>query len=88
MASKLTKTQINYLEWLYKGNAIHVSLECFSKLGEITYTSPLPFKADFRALDNLKRAGMLSFEDQIQYGLRWVVVSLSDRAVKFMEENP
>lgn len=87
MVSKLTKTQLNYLEWLYKGNSIHVSLECFSKLGEITYTSPLTFKPDLRALDNLKRAGMLTFQDQIDYGLRWVVVTLSDRAIKFMEEQ-
>lgn len=87
MASKLTKTQLNYLEWLYKGNAIHISLECFTKLGEITYTSPLPFKADSRALDNLKRAGMLKFEDQIEYGLRWVVVSLSVKAINFLEED-
>lgn len=87
MVNKLTKTQLNYLEWLYKGNAIHVSLECFSKMGEITYTSPLPFKADLRALDNLKKAGMLKFEDQFEYGLRWSVVSLSDKAFKFLDER-
>lgn len=85
MANKLTDAQQNYLSWLYQGNSIQVLLECFSHLGEISYSSPLPFKADKRALDNLKKAGYLSFTDEYQYGLRWLVVSLSDKGVKFME---
>jgi len=87
MSNKLTKTQSNYLSWLYEGNTIHVSLECFKMLGDITYSSPLPFKADFRALENLKKSGMLKFHDEMEFGLRWLVVSLSDKGVKFKEER-
>jgi hypothetical protein len=84
---KITPTQQGYLDWFYKGNSIHILIECFSRFGETTYISPLPFKADRRALENLKRRGFLKFTDEYHYGLRWLVVSLSDKAVKFMEEQ-
>lgn len=87
MANKVTQTQQNYLSWLFEGNSIHILIECFSRLGETSYSSVLPFKADKRALDNLKKKGFLSFKDEYHYGLRWLVVSLSEKGLKFMEEN-
>ena len=87
MANKLTETQQNYLSWFFEGNSIHILIECFSRFGETTYLSPLPFKADRRALENLKRSGFLKFTDEYHFGLRWLVVSLSEEGMKFMEEN-
>ncbi len=87
MKLKLTKTQKNYLEWFYKGNALQVNLECFSQIGEISYTSPITFNTDRRALDNLKRAGMLEFKDEMAFGLRFIMVTLSERGVEFMENQ-
>jgi hypothetical protein len=83
----ITPTQQNYLSWLFEGNSIHVLIECFSKLGETTYSSPLPFKADKRALDNLKRNDFLKFKDEYQFGLRWLIVSLSEKGLTFMEDH-
>ncbi len=87
MASKLSTTQLNYLKWLYQGNTINVFLECFKDTGKIEYSSHYPHQTDKRALENLKRAGMLKFHDEFHFGLQWRVVSLSDKAIKFMEEQ-
>ncbi len=81
----ITETQQNYLKWFNEGNSMHILIECFSRFGETTYLSPLPFKADRRALENLKRSGFLKFTDEYHYGLRWMVVSLSDKGLQFME---
>jgi len=87
MANKFTQTQLNYLKWLHKGNTLHVFLEGFVDIGKIEYSSEYPYQTDRRALENLKRAGMLKFHDESHYDLHWRIVSLSDKAIKFMEEQ-
>jgi hypothetical protein len=87
MVNKFTKTQLNYLKWLLEGNFIQVSMELFMDIGEITYSSSLPFKSDRRALENLKKAGMFKYHQETQFGISWMIVSLSDRAIKLMEEQ-
>lgn len=85
MSRKFSDTQKRYLQWLLDGNSIHVLLECFTNIGKLTYSSRLPFKPDKRALEGLKKAGMLKFHDETQFGLRWSVVSISDKGIEFME---
>lgn len=87
MARKFSDTQQRYLKWLSEGNSIHVLIECFSYVGKITYSSPPSFTTNKRALEGLKKAGMLKFEDEAVYGIRWTVVTLSEKAHEFMEAH-
>lgn len=87
MSRKFTDTQKSYLKWLFEGNSIHVLIECFSSIGQITYSSSLPFNADKRALEGLKKAGMLKFHDETPYGVRWTVVTLSEKGHEFVRKH-
>ena len=84
---KITATQLNYLKWLLAGNHISICLELCSKLGEFSYTSPLPFKADARAIFNLYREGMITTFDEFEYGIRWLVVAITPKGIKALEQS-
>lgn len=102
MTKKFTETEMNYLRWLNEGlknhecpysdafcgncHVIYVLSECFID-EQIIYSQELPFKADRRALRNLKKAGMLNEQPDLQYGLEWSVFWLSDRGKKFIGEK-
>lgn len=99
MTMKFTKTEMNYLRWLHESHDckysdqfcddchfISVLSECFVD-EQIVYSKELPFKADRRALRNLKKAGMLHEESTIHYGLEWYSFWLSDKGQKFMESQ-
>lgn len=83
---KFTHTQISYLKWLMDGNHISICIELCNKLGEVYYSSPLPFKADARALFNLYRDGFIETNDEYSFGIRWMVAVLSSKGQSAMEK--
>lgn len=98
MRKEFTTAEMNYLKWLYDShecsdpegcddcNMIYVLNECFID-EKIIYSKELPFKTDRRALRNLKKEGMLHENPDFHLGLNWSCITLSQKAIKFMEEN-
>lgn len=98
MRKNFTAAEMNYLKWLYAShecsepggcddcNIIYVLNECFID-EKIIYSKVINFKPDRRALRNLKKEGMLHEESDFYLGLNWSRISLSEKAIKFLEEN-
>lgn len=98
MRKDFTVAEMNYLKWLYEShecsemggcddcNIIYVLNECFID-EKIIYSKEVDFKPDRRALRNLKKEGMLHEESDMHLGLNWSRFCLSQKAIKFMEEQ-
>lgn len=83
MQVKLTSTQLSYLEWFYKGNKIEICLQAL----HLHYSTEPTFKTDIRALENLKKSGMLSTHPEFVYGLIFYVVTINDKGIQYLEER-
>lgn len=83
MAKSITNTQLQYLEWLYKGNKIEICPQA----SQIMYSSEPVFKTDIRALENLNNAGMLSIHHEKTYGLIFLVIVISEKGIQYLEER-
>ncbi|HIC46411.1 MAG TPA: hypothetical protein EYM37_08790 [Methylophaga aminisulfidivorans] len=83
MAKSITNTQLEYLEWFYKGNKIEICLQAL----HLHYSTEPTFKTDIRALENLKKSGMLSTYPEFAYGLIFYVVTISDKGIQYLEER-
>jgi|GEM_PF-2524697 len=87
MSQKLTKTQIDYLQWIKEGNSIHFCTEVSKQLGEMVYSTPPTFKTNHRAILNLLRDGYLSLKEEYSFGVRWAVLSISPNGLSLLEKS-
>ena len=87
MSQKLTKTQIDYLQWIKEGNSIHFCTEVSKQLGEMVYSKPPTFKTNHRAILNLLRDGYLSLKEEYSFGVRWAVLSISPNGLSLLEKS-
>jgi len=87
MPRKLTKTQIDYLQWVGAGNSIHFCTEVSDQLGKMVYSTPPTFKTNHRAILNLLRDGYLSIKEEYNFGVRWAVLSISSNGLSLLENN-
>ncbi len=85
MSTKLTATQINYLQWIKEGHSVQFCTEVSNQLGEMVYSEEPPFKTNHKSILNLSRDGYLSITEEFSFGIRWAILFISPKGLALLE---
>jgi len=89
---KITAAQLNYLQWLNIGetepeNVVLICTDLCEKFGAVIHSSVPPFKTDIRAIQNLYKNGLAETYPEIDLGITWLIVTISDKGRQYLEAN-
>jgi len=89
---KVTPTQLNYLQWLNTDgmepvNVVLICTDLCEKFGAVLHAPAPDFKTDIRAIQNLYKNGLVETYPEIEFGITWLIVTISDKGREFLGAN-